>query len=108
MDVLRWGFPIRYEGVNAGFKEKVKREIASLTKIMTAICALEICDKFGMGLKATYFKVTSWATSTIGTTAELVENAWMTVEDLLFGLLLPSGNDAATVLSENLGAVLYF
>lgn len=61
-----------------------------------------------MTLKSTYFKVTSWATSTSGTTADLIENAWMTVEDLLYGLLLPSGNDAATVLSENVGAVLYF
>lgn len=61
-----------------------------------------------MGLKSTYFKVTSWAVSTNGTTADLIENAWMTVEDLLYGLLLPSGNDAATVLSENVGAVLYF
>ncbi len=61
-----------------------------------------------MNIKSTYFKVTSWAVSTIGTTADLVENAWMTVEDLLYGLLLPSGNDAATVLSENMGAVLYF
>lgn len=32
----------------------------------------------------------------------------MTIEDLLYGLMLPSGNDAATVLAENLGAVLYF
>ena len=30
------------------------------------------------------------------------------MEDLLYGLMLPSGNDAATVLCENLGAVLYF
>lgn len=52
-----------------------------------------------MNIKSTYFKVTSWATSTSGTTADLIENTWMTVEDLLFGLLLPSGNDAATVLS---------
>jgi len=27
---------------------------------------------------------------------------------LLYGLMLPSGNDAATVLAENLGAVIYF
>jgi len=32
----------------------------------------------------------------------------MNVEDLLYGLMLPSGNDAALVLAENLGAVLYF
>ena len=27
----------------AGFKSQAKREIASLTKIMTGLCALEIC-----------------------------------------------------------------
>lgn len=75
---------------------------------MTALCTLEICLKFNMNIKSTYFKVTNWATSITGTTAELMENAWMTVEDLLYGLMLPSGNDAATVLSENIGAVLYF
>jgi D-alanyl-D-alanine carboxypeptidase (penicillin-binding protein 5/6) len=32
----------------------------------------------------------------------------MSIEDLLYGLMLPSGNDAALVLAENLGAVLYF
>jgi D-alanyl-D-alanine carboxypeptidase len=32
----------------------------------------------------------------------------MNVEDLLYGMMLPSGNDAALTLAENLGAVLYF
>lgn len=32
----------------------------------------------------------------------------MSVQDLLYGMMLPSGNDAATVLAENLGAVIYF
>lgn len=32
----------------------------------------------------------------------------MSIEDLLYGLMLPSGNDSALVLAENLGAVLYF
>ena len=61
-----------------------------------------------MALKTTYFKVTGWAAAVNGTSAELQEGAWMSIEDLLYGLMLPSGNDAATVLCENLGAVLYF
>lgn len=32
----------------------------------------------------------------------------MNINDLLYGMMLPSGNDAATVLAENLGAVIYF
>ena len=61
-----------------------------------------------MNRSSTYFKVTEWAARTIGTTANLLDNAWMSVEDLLYGLMLPSGNDAAMVLAENLGAVIYF
>jgi len=34
-----------------------------------------------------------------GTSAKLIENAWMTITDLLHGMMLPSGNDAATVLA---------
>ena len=93
---------------NSGFKTNLKREIASLTKIMTALCTLEICERFKMNRKSTYFKVTEWAAKTNGTTANLLDNAWMCIEDLLYGLMLPSGNDAAMVLAENLGAVLFF
>ena len=75
---------------------------------MTALCALEICERFKMSRKSTYFKVTQWAAETNGTTANLLDNAWMCIEDLLYGLMLPSGNDAAMVLAENLGAVLFF
>jgi D-alanyl-D-alanine carboxypeptidase len=32
----------------------------------------------------------------------------MSIQDLLYGMMLPSGNDAATVLAEKLGAVIYF
>ena len=61
-----------------------------------------------MNLSNTYFKITNWAASVNGTSASLFGNYWMTIEDLLYGLMLPSGNDAALVLAENIGAVLYF
>ena len=69
-----------------------------MTKIMTSICTLELCERFKMTLKTTYFKVTGWAAAVSGTSAELQEGAWMSIEDLLYGLMLPSGNDAASVL----------
>lgn len=75
---------------------------------MTCLCVLELSDKYKINKGTTYFKITEWASSTIGTSANLVENAWMSVADLLYGMMLPSGNDAATVLAENFGAVLYF
>ena len=33
---------------------------------------------------------------------------WISVLDLLYGIMLPSGNDAAMVLAENFGALLYY
>lgn len=42
-----------------------------------------------------------------GTSACLEENQWYSAEDLLYGLMLPSGNDAANCLAENFGCLLY-
>ena len=75
---------------------------------MTSLCTIDLCEKFSINLSTTYFKVTEWAASTNGTTANLIGHAWISVEDLLYGLMLPSGNDAAVVLAENLGAIIYF
>ena len=43
-----------------------------------------------------------------GTTALLEEGEWILIEDLLYALMLPSGNDAALALAENFGCLLYF
>lgn len=51
-------------------------------------------------------KVTETASKMIGTTAELKANAWIKVRDLLYGTMLPSGNDAAFLLSEIVGYLL--
>lgn len=63
------------------------------------MCALELCEKYKMNKQTTYFKVTQWSSQMIGTSANLVENCWMSIQDLLYGMMLPSGNDAATVLA---------
>lgn len=34
-----------------------------------------------------------------GTTANLVEDSWVNLEDLFYGLMLPSGNDAAWLIA---------
>lgn len=68
---------------------------ASLTKILTAIVTLENAD------------IDSWAQSDIES-AQMVGSSlmgvhlgeWFTVRDLLYGLMLPSGNDAAIVLGR--------
>ena len=77
------------------------REMASLTKMMTAIVTIELCEELKIDMKTTFFKVSERASSTIGTTAYVVEDQMVSIFDLLYGLMLPSGNDAAMTLAEN-------
>ena len=42
-----------------------------------------------------------------GTTANLQEGMWISLKDLFYGLMLPSGNDASIVIAENVGALIY-
>lgn len=69
--------------------------IASTTKIMTALVVLEHC-----GLDETVC-VTAEQTAVEGSSAYLMAGASYTVEGLLYGLLLASGNDAACALAEH-------
>ncbi len=39
----------------------------------------------------------------IGTSANLESGNWIRIIDLLYGVMLPSGNDAAYVLAETIG-----
>jgi len=75
---------------------------ASMTKIMTALVILEAAEKKKRLLKAKV-KVSARAASLGGTTAALQVSQVYTVQDLLYGLMLPSGNDAAIALAEHFG-----
>jgi D-alanyl-D-alanine carboxypeptidase (penicillin-binding protein 5/6) len=71
-----------------------KHPMASLTKVMTSVIALEnkkADDKYVVR------KQSLVGEDSMG----LSENETLTLEDLLYGLLLPSGNDAAEVLADN-------
>ena len=68
--------------------------VASTTKIMTALIVLERC-----GLDETVTATAAQA-ATEGSAMYLQPGETYTVEDLLFGLLLASGNDAAAALAE--------
>jgi D-alanyl-D-alanine carboxypeptidase len=70
--------------------------IASVTKIMTAVVALEHAD---LNLE---IKVSSAAASIGEATMGLTPGELVTVEELLYGMMLPSGNDAAEMLAEGL------
>lgn len=73
-----------------------ERDPASTTKIMTAILALE------MGNPEETVVVSPWAAGTPGSTMYLKPGDRYTLGDLLKGLLLVSGNDAATAIAEHL------
>lgn len=69
-----------------------KRPIASLTKILTCITAIE-----NLHLDSTVVIEDKW-TNIEGSSIYLKENECLTVEELLYGLMLRSGNDAATAI----------
>jgi D-alanyl-D-alanine carboxypeptidase (penicillin-binding protein 5/6) len=51
-------------------------------------------------------KVSENAGNITGTSAELGVGDVLSVNDLLYGLMLPSGNDAAVALAEHFGEML--
>ncbi len=72
-----------------------KRGIASTTKIMTALVVLENANLNDI------VTVSYNAATTEGSSMYLKPNEKITVEGLLYGLMLNSGNDAATALAEH-------
>lgn len=83
-----------------------KREMASLTKIMTCLLTLEIMKQLDFDPKTFNVIITQKASLMTGTSAELAEGCHLTIWDLLHGLMLPSGNDAAYSLAEYMGCLL--
>jgi len=90
-----------------GKGENEKREIASLTKMMTLFVVIQISRRIKLDMKKTKFKASKTSACIGGTTAKLRTGDVLSVWELLHGLMLPSGNDAAVCLSENFGEYLY-
>lgn len=73
-------------------------QIASITKIMTCILALESAD---MNKQI----IVSNKAATIGeSTAQLAKGDALDLKNALIGMMVPSGNDAAYAIAENVGA----
>ncbi|WP_404403594.1 D-alanyl-D-alanine carboxypeptidase family protein [Jeotgalibacillus malaysiensis] len=83
--------------------EHEQMKIASITKIMTAHLAIkygDLTDKV---------KISSEASSTEGSSLYLKAGQSVLLEDLVYGLLLRSGNDAAVAIAEHIsGSVSAF
>ncbi|MBP2240729.1 D-alanyl-D-alanine carboxypeptidase [Cytobacillus eiseniae] len=74
--------------------------IASITKIMTAIIAIESGEMDEM------VKVSNSAVKTEGSSVYLIPGEKIKLEDLVYGLMLRSGNDAAIAIAEHVGGSL--
>ncbi len=78
------------------------RDPASTTKIMTAILVIEYAAMHPEVLDETIV-FSRRADETSGSTSDLYAGEKVTVRELLFGLLLPSGNDASVAFGEHFG-----
>lgn len=74
-----------------------KLPMASTTKIMTALVALENGDKQDV------VEIDSESVGIEGSSIYLKEGEKISLEDLLYGLMLRSGNDAAMAIAKHIG-----
>jgi D-alanyl-D-alanine carboxypeptidase (penicillin-binding protein 5/6) len=86
-----------------GHHEADKLDIASTTKMMTAyiVCQLAKNDPSVLDDVVTFSEA---ADKTFGSTADVRTGEKVAVGELLYGLMLPSGNDAATAFAEHFGS----
>lgn len=75
---------------------------ASTTKIMTALITLETLQKYGSPIDQK-IEVPAIAEGVEGSSLYLKAGEKISIEDLLYGLMLVSGNDSAVALAEIIG-----
>jgi D-alanyl-D-alanine carboxypeptidase (penicillin-binding protein 5/6) len=88
-----------------GRLEKERREVASLTKVMTLYTVLSLIDTLKIDI-LTPVLIDISASDVTGTSAGLVADDTLTINELLHGLMLPSGNDAAHMLALYFGTLI--
>lgn len=89
-------------------REAEKRQIASLTKIMTAYTVLALCRQYNIKVREQWIPIHTRASYMEGTSANLKSGEEILLVDLLYGLLLPSGNDAGIAMAQFFGKFLSF
>ena len=85
-----------------GFHEDEARDMASTTKIMTAFLVMSLAEQDATVLDE-IITFSKQADDTEGSTAGICAGEKISVGELLYGLLLPSGNDASVALAEHFG-----
>lgn len=86
----------------AGDHHDERRDPASTTKMMTAYLVSELAEKDPGVLEET-ITFSERADDTPGSSADLNAGEKVAVGELLYGLMLPSGNDASVALAEHFG-----
>ena len=89
-----------------GKNENESRQVASLTKIMTAHIVIKLLARFNISEHAPTITVLRSSTKLLGTSADLVSHDSLSTWELLHGMMLPSGNDAAQSLAVHFGLLL--
>jgi D-alanyl-D-alanine carboxypeptidase (penicillin-binding protein 5/6) len=85
-----------------GKKESDRLDIASTTKMMTAYIVCELAKESPQVLDEV-ITFSETADKTGGSTSDVHAGEKLTVGELMYGLLLPSGNDASVAFAEHFG-----
>jgi D-alanyl-D-alanine carboxypeptidase len=75
--------------------ENESRQVASLTKIMTAYVIFHLMERYGLNEQKEMIKILPSCATLNGTSANLLPGDTLSVWELLHGMMLPSGNDSA-------------
>ena len=81
------------------YREHDRLAMASTTKIVTAIVAIENCNDLDA-----IFRVSDKSIGIEGTSMYLKEGEMLSMRELLYGLILASGNDCAVAIAEYFGS----
>ena len=87
-----------------GHNTQKNREFASLTKMYTLYACLHLNQVLKINPHTSIVK--TFDTKLTGTLAHLLPDQFITLTDLYYGLMLPSGNDAALILASYYGSWL--
>lgn len=88
-----------------GANDAAALAMASTTKIMTAFIVLRLAGDNPKVLDEAMV-ISEQATKTVGSSARIRTGDRLPVREMLFGLMLPSGNDAAVALAQHFGGRL--
>ena len=75
--------------------ENESRQVASLTKIMTAYVIFHLLERYGLNEQKEMIKILPNCATLNGTSANLLPGDTLSAWELLHGMMLPSGNDSA-------------